>query len=144
MIEWLQSRPLNDSRCVTAGSRFAIGKKALFMLLWPGESVKRSYSSNGGIDMTTTPTKDDGTRLIDSIERAEHVSLEAVRRFLDSVDSVFPSSVSNDGPRRKIIDSAFKMTEQLVGAANGLAKNILDTSEKVLRESDRKSVRSTK
>ncbi len=94
--------------------------------------------------MTTTPTKDDGNRLIDSIERVEHVSLEAVRRFLDSVDSVFPSSASDDGPRRKIIDSAFKMTEQLVGAANGLARNILDATEKTLRESDRKSDSSTK
>ena len=95
--------------------------------------------------MTTTPTREeDGTRLMDSIERAEHVSLEAVRKFLDSVDSVFPSSVSDDGPRRKIIDSAFKMTEQLVGAANGLARNILDATEKVLRDSDRASAGSKK
>lgn len=40
--------------------------------------------------MNAIQTKDDGTRLIDSIERAEHVSLEAVRRFLDTVDGVFP------------------------------------------------------
>jgi hypothetical protein len=95
--------------------------------------------------MTTTPIKEDNrTRLIDSLERSEHVSLEAVRKFLDSVDSVFPSSVKDDGPRRKIIDSAFKMTEQLVGAANGLARNFLDTTEKALREPSRNSEGSTK
>ncbi len=93
--------------------------------------------------MTTTPTKEDRTRLVDSIERVERDSLEAVRRFLDSVDSVFPRSVADNGPRRKIIDSAFKMTEDLVGAANGLARNILDSTGKALAERDRKSDSST-
>jgi len=88
--------------------------------------------------MIPTQTKEDGTRLVDSIERAEHVSLEAVRRFLDNVNSVFPEPVKDGGPRRKIIDSAFKMTEELVGAANQLARNVLDVTEKTLKESDRK------
>ena len=94
--------------------------------------------------MNAIQTKDDGTRLIDSIERAEHVSLEAVRRFLDTVDGVFPRTASDEGPRRKIIDSAFKMTEELVGAANKLARNVLDMTEKALSESDQKSGFSTK
>ena len=75
------------------------------------------------------------TRLIDTIEHAEHASLEAVRTFLDTVDSAFPD-VGKDGPRRKIIDSAFKMTEQLVGAANRAAQSVLDVTEKALSESD--------
>ncbi len=94
--------------------------------------------------MTPTRTKEDGTRLVDSIERAEHVSLESVRRFLDNVNSVFPEPASDGGPRRKIIDSAFKMTEELVGAANQLARNVLDVTEKALRESDDRSDASTK
>ena len=95
--------------------------------------------------MIATQTKEDGTtRLVDSIERAEEVSLEAVRNFFDSVDSVFPHPGGDDGPRRKIIDSAFKMTEQLVGAANQLARNILDVTQKTLSESDKKSTSSAK
>jgi hypothetical protein len=84
------------------------------------------------------------TRLIDTIEHAENVSLEAVRNFLDTVDGVFPHLGSDDGPRRKIIDSAFKMTEQLVSTSTGLAKNILDATEKALKESERKAASSTK
>jgi hypothetical protein len=88
--------------------------------------------------MIATQTKDDGnTRIVDSIERAEQVSLEAVRNFLDNVDSVFPHLGGDEGPRRKIIDSAFKMTEQLVGAANQLARNVLAVTEKALSESDK-------
>jgi hypothetical protein len=97
-----------------------------------------------GTNMVTTQAKEEGAaRLIDTIEDAEHVSLEAVRRFIDTVDSAFPD-LGEDGPRRKIIDSAFKMTEQLVGASNRLAQNILDVTERELSEPDRKAERSEK
>ena len=85
----------------------------------------------------------DTTRLFDRIENLEQVSLEAVRKFLDTVDGVFPD-LSKDGPRRKIIDSAFKMTEQLVSTSTRLAQNILEVTEKALTESDQKSTSSGK
>ena len=83
--------------------------------------------------MSPAQTKRAGTtRLVDTIEDAEHTSLEAVRKFVDTVDSVFPHLGGDDGPRRKIIDSAFKMTEQLV-------QIFLDVTRKALTESGRKS-----
>jgi len=85
----------------------------------------------------------DTTRLFDRIENLEQVSLEAVRKFLDTVDGVFPD-LSKDGPRRKIIDSAFNMTEQLVSTSTRLAQNILEVTEKSLTESDQKSTSSGK
>ncbi len=95
--------------------------------------------------MSPTQTKDNGTtRVIGTVEHAEHVSLEAVRSFLDTVDGVFPHLGSDEGPRRKIIDSAFKMTEQLVAASTRMAQNILDVTEKALAESRQKAGSSTK
>lgn len=90
--------------------------------------------------MTSTEkkTSDDGAiRLIDSVEEAEQSALEAVRKFLDTVDGVFPK-VSEDAPRRKIIDSAFKMTEQLVGASNQLARRVVAVTENALDEHEKK------
>jgi len=85
--------------------------------------------------MTDAPAKqEDTSRLIGTIEDLGTVSLEAVRKFLDTVDSAFPD-LSEDGPRRKIIDSAFAMTEQLVGTGTRLAKNILDVTQKTMSES---------
>jgi hypothetical protein len=95
--------------------------------------------------MTATQSKDNGTKhLFETIDHAEHVSLAAVRNFLDSIDSVFPDRAGDDRPRRKIIDSAFKMTEQLVGSSTRLAQNILEVAEKALTDSDRTSASSTK
>jgi len=78
-----------------------------------------------------TPTKKSGTveRVIESGREAEEFALEAVRKFLDTVDGAFPD-VGREGPRRKIIDSAFKMTEQLVETWTQLAETIPD----VIRE----------
>ena len=93
--------------------------------------------------MSPIESKEDGaTRLIDTIESAENASLEAVRKFLDTIDGIFPHLGNDEGPRRKIIDSAFKMTEQLVSSSTRLAKNILDVTEKALSESDQKSAAS--
>jgi len=81
--------------------------------------------STGGKDSIMTPTKKSGTveRMIESGREAEEAALEALRKFLDTVDSVFPD-VGQEGPRRKIIDSAIKMTEQLVDTWTQLAEKI--------------------
>jgi hypothetical protein len=87
---------------------------------------------------TEQATREPGLiRIVDSVEDAEQSALEAVRKFLDTVDGVFPK-VSEDGPRRKIIDSAFKMTEQLVGASNQLARRVVKVSEDALGEYESK------
>jgi hypothetical protein len=79
---------------------------------------------------------DTATRLIDTIGDTEKAALEAVRKFVDTVDGVFPD-LTEDGPRRKIIDSAFRMTEQLVGASNQLATNVVKVTESALGDLER-------
>jgi hypothetical protein len=66
-------------------------------------------------------------RIIESARDAEEFALEAVRKFVDTVDAIFPD-LSQDGPRRKIIDSAFKMTEQLVGTWTQAAERIVTSA----------------
>ena len=92
-------------------------------------------------DQTTT---DDGAvRIVDSVEDAEQSALEAVRKFLDTVDGVLPTD-GEEGPRRKIIDSTFKMTEQLVGASNQLARRVVRVTEDAWGEYERKQPSSEK
>ena len=74
-------------------------------------------------------------RIIDSVGDAEASALEAVRKFVDTVDGVFPD-VGENGPRRKIIDSAFRMTEQLVGTSNELAQKLVKAANDALSESE--------
>ena len=92
----------------------------------------------------TQSTEGSAARLLDTIEEAGTASLEALRRFADTVDGVFPHLGADEGPRRKIIDSAFKMTEQLVSNSTRLAKRILDVTEPEVGGAAPKVTRSAK
>ena len=83
---------------------------------------------------TDTPTSS-ADRLLDTIQSAERSTVEAVRRFVDTVDGAVPDvGDEQDGPRRQIIDAAFSMVESLVGASNDLARNVVDVTARALRE----------
>jgi hypothetical protein len=75
-------------------------------------------------------------RIIDSVHDAEQSALEAVRKFVDTVNGVFPDVSAEGGPRQKIIDSAFKMTEQLAGASSQLAQRFVQVTGSALREAE--------
>lgn len=90
--------------------------------------------------MTNTETRSEGAdRILESFQDAGNSALESVRKFLDTVNGVFPDMSSDDGPRKKIIDSAFKMTEQLVGTSTQLAERIVKASQAAVGESEKKS-----
>ena len=82
--------------------------------------------------MTKTEQDTSATRILESVQEAEQSAFEAVRRFVDTVDGAFPDLSNDDGPRRKIIDSAFKMVENLVGTSNKLAENVLQVSTQAM------------
>ena len=88
--------------------------------------------------MATTATRSSSAdRLIESFHDAGNTALESVRKFLDTVNGVFPDVSAEDGPRQKIIDSAFKMTEQLVGNSTQLAGKIVKLTQDVASETDK-------
>jgi len=88
--------------------------------------------------MSTTETRSSSAdRLIESFQDAGNTALESVRKFLDTVNGVFPDMSAEDGPRQKIIDSAFKMTEQLVGSSTRLAGNIVKMTQEMADDTDK-------
>jgi len=91
-----------------------------------------AFSERYGI-MTGTDETGVVERIIESGRDAEEFALEAVRKFVDTVDGIFPDT-SQDGPRRKIIDSAFKMTEQLVSTWTQAAEKIVKATGNALAQ----------
>jgi len=80
--------------------------------------------------MATTETRTDNLdRIFDSAKEAEKTALEAVRHFLDTVNGLFPDMTADGGPRKKIIDSAFRMTEQLVETSTEFAQKVVQAGQ---------------
>ncbi len=89
--------------------------------------------------MTSTETGSaSADRIIESFHGAGNTALESVRKFLDTVNGVFPDVGKDTGPRQQIIDSAFKMTEELVGTSTQLAQKIVKASQDALGDADKK------
>lgn len=82
----------------------------------------------------TSTEKSGLERIIESGAQAEESALEAVRRFVETVNGIFPDA-GEDGARRKVIDSAFKMTEQLVGTWTQAAEKIAKAAGDALASS---------
>ena len=75
---------------------------------------------------TRARSREDGAdRIINSVAEAERTALEAVRRFLDTVNNAFPDVGPDGGARQRIIDSAFRMTDELVGSSNEFAHRLV-------------------
>ncbi len=76
---------------------------------------------------TTTESLGSLHSLIDGLQQNHKAALDAVKRFVDTVNDTVPD-VTDDGPRKQIIDAAFRMTEQIVDASSRLAKSVVDTT----------------
>jgi hypothetical protein len=85
---------------------------------------------------TTEAGGSSADRMIESLGDAGTNALESVRKFLDTVNGAFPEVRAGEGPRRQIIDSAFKMTEQLVGVSTDLAEKLVQASRDALGEAE--------
>ena len=83
--------------------------------------------------MTSTETGSGSVdRVIESFRDTGNNALESVRKLIDTVNGAFPDVGADNGPRQRIIDSAFKMTEQLVGTSTQLAEKIVKASQDAL------------
>ncbi len=86
-------------------------------------------SSNGSAESPADGLK----RLIEGAGESERSALEAVQRFVQTVNDAVPD-VGEEGPRRQIIDAAFTMTQQVVDASNQLAINLVGVTGNALQD----------
>ena len=73
------------------------------------------------------------SELIESVEGLEQSTFDAVRGFLDTLRAMFPD-IRDDGPREKVVDSAITMVEQLVGASNQFARDVVAATRRAFEE----------
>jgi hypothetical protein len=68
--------------------------------------------------------------LLESVEDAQRAAIEALHKFVDSVDRVLPALPHGEGPSRRqlIIDSALEMTDRLVHVQYDFICKVLDSA----------------
>ena len=79
-------------------------------------------------------TKELSEEVIDSLEKGQRAAIEAVRKFVDTVDQTLPALPHGEGPskRQEIVDSALEMADRLVHAQYEFIHKVIDSAGKSL------------
>jgi len=83
-------------------------------------------------------TKELSEEVLDSLEKGQRAAIEAVRKFIDTVDHALPALPHGEGPtkRQEIVDSALEMADRLVHAQYDFIHKVIDSAGKSLTKSD--------
>jgi len=75
--------------------------------------------------------------LAQSVEDAQRAAIEAVRKFVDTVDHTLPALPHDEGPsrRQEIIDSALEMADRMVHVQYDFIRKAADSAGKALSRS---------
>jgi hypothetical protein len=83
-------------------------------------------------------TRELSEEVLDSLERGQRAAIEAVRKFVDTVDDTLPALPHGEGPskRQEIVDSALEMADRLVHTQYEFIHKVIDSAGKSLSKSD--------
>jgi hypothetical protein len=85
-----------------------------------------------GIDRTTKLSEE----VLDSVEKGQRAAIEAVRKFVDTVDQALPAHPEGPSRRQEIVDSAMEMADRLVHTQYDIIRKVIDSAGKSLSRSD--------
>jgi hypothetical protein len=81
-------------------------------------------------------TADLSEHVLESVEAGQRAAIEAVRKFIDTVDRSLPGS--GDGPSRRqdVVDAAMEMADRLVHTQYDFIRKVIDSAGKTLSGPD--------
>jgi hypothetical protein len=71
--------------------------------------------------------------LLRSVEDGQRAAIEAVHKFVDSVDRALPQRGGGPSRRQEIVDSALEMADRLVHTQYEFIRKVVDSAGKSLR-----------
>jgi hypothetical protein len=76
-------------------------------------------------------------QMLESVEKGQRAAIEAVRKFVDTVDEKLPS-LGDEHPsmRQELVDAALEMADSLVHTQYDFLRNVTNTAGKALGASD--------
>ncbi len=88
-------------------------------------------TSKTAVEKTTQLTDE----VAQSIEDGQRAAIEAVRKFVDTVDRALPALPHGEGPsrRQEIVDSALEMADRLVRTQYDFLRKVVDSAGKSLK-----------
>ena len=74
--------------------------------------------------------------MLKSLESGQRVAIEAVRKFIDTVDQALPPRGESPSRRQEVVDSAMEMADRLVHVQYDFIRKVVTNAGKSLGRSD--------
>jgi hypothetical protein len=76
-------------------------------------------------------------QVLESVEKGQRAAIEAMRKFVDTVDEKLPA-LGDEHPslRQELVDAALEMSDRLVQTQYDFLRNVVDSAGKALGASD--------
>jgi hypothetical protein len=94
------------------------------------QKPKRAAGSERGTVERTTELSE---RVLEQIKESQESAIEAVRKFMESVDDALPPHGEERSRRQEVIDSALEMSEKLVKTQYDFLSNVVRSAGQALR-----------
>jgi len=92
----------------------------------------KEHEQMSAVDRTTELSDD----VLTSLESGQRAAIEAVRKFVDTVDEKLPARGESPAKRQEIVDAALEMADRLVHTQYDFLRNVVQSAGKGLRGPD--------
>ena len=97
------------------------------------KSTSREDRVRSAVSSTTDLSED----VLKSVEGAQRAAIDAVQKFVDTVDRALPPRGQGPSRRQEVVDSALEMADRLVHTQYDFLREVVDSAGKSLGESKR-------
>jgi hypothetical protein len=97
-------------------------------------TVDKTPADKTTVDKTTELSE----QWLEQVKTGQRAALEAVRKFMDSVDKALPAHGEGPSRRQEVIDSALEMSQQLVKTQYDFLRDVVHSAGKALGASGEK------
>jgi len=74
--------------------------------------------------------------VLKSVEAGQRAAIEAVRKFVDTVDEALPAKDDSQSRRETVIDAALDMADRLVTTQYEFLRSVVRSADRTLRKPD--------
>jgi len=116
----------------TEAQRSAAGRKAAVTRKRHAIESERREQASAVVDRTSELSDE----VLRSLESGQRAAIEAVRKFIDTVDQALPLHGEAPSRRQEVIDGAMEMAERLVHVQYDFLRKVVANAGKSLGRSD--------
>jgi hypothetical protein len=116
----------------TKTQRSTAAKKAAATRRRRAKVESKEHDLGRAVDRTTELSDE----VLKSVESGQRRAIEAVRKFVDTVDQTLPPHGETASRRQEIIDSAMEMADRLVQTEYDFLRKVVDSAGKSLTRSE--------